>query len=155
MGNSEKWAFSISGLLLIVFLVAIVYASAAKGIEVPTCITDVEPFEKDTLFQVGENQYELQMVARMWAFQPSTIELPVGAEVDLYLTSQDIIHGFHVEDTNLNLMAVPGAINYMKVTFDKPGTFFFACHEYCGAAHHTMAGRFVITEPETQTGAQP
>ena len=155
MGNSEKWAFSISGLLLIVFLIAIVYASAAKGIEVPTCITDVEPFEKDTLFQVGENQYELQMVARMWAFQPSTIELPVGAEVDLYLTSQDIIHGFHVEDTNLNLMAVPGAINYMKVTFDKPGTFFFACHEYCGAAHHTMAGWFVITEPETQTGAQP
>ncbi|HKK67992.1 MAG TPA: cytochrome c oxidase subunit II [Bacteroidales bacterium] len=155
MGKSEKWALGISGLLLFVFLGAIVYASAARGIEVPTCITDVEPFDTDTLFQVGENQYELQMVARMWAFQPSTIELPVGAEVDLYLTSQDIIHGFHVEDTNLNLMAVPGAINYMKVTFDKPGTFFFACHEYCGAAHHTMAGRFVITEPETQTGAQP
>ncbi len=155
MGNSEKVALSLSVLLLIVFLAAVIYASAARGIEVPTCITDVEPFTKDTLFQVGENQYELQMVARMWAFQPSTIELPAGSEVDLYLTSQDIIHGFHVEKTNLNLMAVPGAINYMKVKFDEPGTYFFACHEYCGAAHHTMAGRFVITEPETQTGAQP
>ncbi|MGF1671252.1 MAG: cytochrome c oxidase subunit II [Balneolaceae bacterium] len=155
MGKSEQWALGLSGLLLIVFFIAIMYASLARGIDVPTCITDVEPFTTDTLFQVGENQYELQMVSRMWAFQPSRIELPVGAEVDLYLTSQDIIHGFHVEGTNLNLMAVPGSINYMRVKFDKPGTFLFACHEFCGAAHHTMAGRFIITEPQNQTGAQP
>lgn len=146
MDKSEKLALSLSVLLLIVFLGAIVYASAARNIEVPTCITDVDPFITDTLFQTGPDTYELQMVARMWAFQPSVVRLPAGTTVDLYVTSQDIIHGFKVENKNVNLMAVPGAINYIQVTFDEPGEFFFACHEFCGAAHHTMAGRFIIEE---------
>lgn len=156
MDKSEKLALGLSGMLLVIFLGAIVYAGAAKNIEVPTCITDMEPFATDTLFQSGPDTYELQMVARMWAFQPSTVRLPVGSTVDLYLTSQDIIHGFKIEKKNVNLMAVPGAINYMQVTFDEPGEYFFACHEFCGAAHHTMAGRIIIEEnldePESEEG---
>ncbi|MCC5915108.1 MAG: cytochrome c oxidase subunit II [Balneolaceae bacterium] len=154
MDKSEKLAFSLSGILLAVFLGAIVYASVAKDIDVPTCITDMEPFAKDTLFQTGPDTYELQMVARMWAFQPSTVRLPVGSTVDLYVTSEDIIHGFKIDRKNVNLMAIPGAINYMRVTFNEPGEYLYACHEFCGAAHHTMAGRFVIEEgldePETE-----
>jgi len=154
MDKSEKLAFTLSGILLAVFLGAIVYASVAKDIDVPTCITDMEPFAKDTLFQTGPDTYELQMVARMWAFQPSTVRLPVGSTVDLYVTSEDIIHGFKIDRKNVNLMAIPGAINYMRVTFNEPGEYLYACHEFCGAAHHTMAGRFVIEEgldePETE-----
>src|SRR6056297_326294 len=146
MDKSEKIALGLSGALLILFFGAVMYAGIAKDIEVPTCITDMEPFATDTLFQTGPDTYELQMVARMWAFQPSTIRLPVGSTVDLYLTSQDITHGFKVDRRNINLMAVPGAINYMQVTFDEPGEYLFACHEFCGAAHHTMAGRFIIEE---------
>lgn len=156
MDKSEKLALSLSLTLLVVFMGAIVYASVAKNIEVPTCITDVEPFTTDTLFQTGPDEYELQMVSRMWAFQPSTVRLPAGSTVDLYVTSQDIIHGFKVEGKNINLMAVPGTINYLRVHFDEPGEYLFACHEFCGAAHHTMAGRFIIEEgldePETEDG---
>jgi cytochrome c oxidase subunit II len=75
------------------------YAAVAKDIDVPTCITDMDPFTTDTLFQTGPDTYELQMVARMWAFQPSTVRLAVGSTVDLYVTSQDIIHGFKIETT--------------------------------------------------------
>ncbi len=146
MDKSEKFAFILSGLLLVVFFGAIMYAAVAKDIDVPTCITDMDPFERDTLFQTGPDTYELQMVARMWAFQPSTVRLPAGTTVDLYVTSQDIIHGFKIEEHNVNLMAIPGAINYLRVKFDKPGEYLFACHEFCGAAHHTMAGRFIIEE---------
>lgn len=146
MDKSEKTALILSGMLLVLFFGSIVYASMARNIEVPTCITDVEPFLTDTLFQTGPNEYELQMVARMWAFQPSTVRLPKGSTVNLYLTSQDIIHGFKVERKNVNLMAAPGAINYMQVTFNEPGEYQYACHEFCGAAHHTMAGRFIIED---------
>lgn len=156
MDASEKFAFSLSGVMLVVFLVALVYASVARDIDVPTCITDMEPFAQDTLFQTGADTYELQMVARMWAFQPSTVRLPVGSTVDLYVTSTDIIHGFKIDRKNVNLMAVPGTINYMRVTFDEPGEYLYACHEFCGAAHHAMAGRFIIEEgldePETEEG---
>ncbi len=157
MDRSEKLALGLSGLLLTVFFGAIVYAGTVEDIQIPTCITDVEPFTSDTLFQTGPETYELQLLARMWAFQPSTIRLPAGSTVDLYLTSQDITHGFKITDTNVNLMAVPGSVNYARVTFDEPGEYFFACHEFCGAAHHTMSGRFVIEEEgtEPQTGAQP
>jgi cytochrome c oxidase subunit II len=146
MDKSEKIALTLSGMLLVLFFGAIMYAAMAKDIDVPTCITDMDPFTTDTLFQTGPDSYELQMVARMWAFQPSTVRLPVGSTVDLYVTSQDIIHGFKIEEHNVNLMAVPGAINYIRVTFNKPGEFLFACHEFCGAAHHTMAGRIIIEE---------
>ncbi len=148
MDKSEKFALGLSGLLLITFFVAILYASVAKNIQVPTCITDVEPFTTDTLFQVGEDEYELHMIARMWAFQPSTVTLPAGSTLHMYVTSQDIIHGFKIENKNVNLMAVPNSINYMSVTFDEPGEYFFACHEFCGAAHHAMAGRIHITEDD-------
>jgi len=154
MDKSEKLALTLSGALLLIFFSAIIYASAVKDIDVPTCITDFDPFLTDTLFQTGPDTYELQMVARMWAFQPSTVRLPKGSTVDLYVTSQDIIHGFKIERKNVNLMAVPGAINYMQVTFNEEGEYMFACHEFCGAAHHTMAGRFIIEagidEPETE-----
>lgn len=153
MDKSEKLALTLSLMLLSLFFGAIVYASMARNIEVPTCITDVEPFISDTLFQTGPQEYELQMVARMWAFQPSVVRLPKGSTVNMYLTSQDIIHGFKVERKNVNLMAAPGAINYLQVTFDEAGEYKFACHEFCGAAHHTMAGRFIIeddiNEPQT------
>ncbi|NBC03206.1 MAG: cytochrome C oxidase subunit II [Bacteroidetes bacterium] len=155
MDKSEKMALSLSGMLLILFFGAIMYAAVVEDIQVPTCITDMEPFTSDTLFQSGPETYELQMVARMWAFQPSTVRLPVGSTVDMYLTSQDITHGFMIENKNVNLMAVPGAVNYIQVTFDEPGEYFFACHEFCGAAHHTMAGRIIIEEEGagTQMGA--
>tara|TARA_R100001143_G_scaffold63036_1_gene68210 strand:+ start:7067 stop:7525 length:459 start_codon:yes stop_codon:yes gene_type:complete len=151
MDKSEKIAFTLSGMLLILFFGGIVYAAIVEDIDVPTCITNMEPFESDTLFQTGPDSYELQMVARMWSFQPSVVTLPVGSTVDLYVTSQDIIHGFKIERKNVNLMAVPGAINYMRVTFNEPGEYLFACHEFCGAAHHTMAGRIII-EPEMTEG---
>lgn len=151
MDKSEKIAFILSGMLLVLFFGGIMYAAIVEDIDVPTCITNMEPFESDTLFQTGPDSYELQMVARMWSFQPSVVTLPVGSTVDLYVTSQDIIHGFKLERKNVNLMAVPGAINYMRVTFNEPGEYLFACHEFCGAAHHTMAGRIVI-EPEMTEG---
>lgn len=150
MDKSEKTAFILSGMLLVLFFSGIMYAAIVEDIEVPTCITNMEPFETDTLFQTGPDSYELQLVARMWAFQPSEVRLPVGSTVDLYVTSQDIIHGFKIEGKNVNLMAVPGAINYMRVTFNDPGEYFFACHEFCGAAHHTMAGRIIIESEMTE-----
>lgn len=153
MDKSEKTALSLSGILLVVFFGAIMYASIAKNIDVPTCITDMDPFVSDTLFETGPDSYELHMISRMWSFQPSTVRLPVGSTVDLYVTSQDIIHGFKIDRKNVNLMAVPGAINYVRVTFDEPGEYLYACHEFCGAAHHTMAGRFIIEDRNDLTDA--
>jgi cytochrome c oxidase subunit 2 len=67
------------------------------------------------------------------------VEVPVGATLDLYLTSEDVLHGFQIRGTNVNLMAVPGTVNYARVTFDEPGEYQIVCHEFCGVDHHMMA----------------
>jgi len=82
----------------------------------------------------------------MWAFEPATIEIPAGSTLDIYLTSLDVVHGFEVLGTNLNLMAVPGAVNNLQLTLNTPGEYRIICHEYCGIMHQNMSGLIKVTE---------
>ena len=151
MDRLEKTALVISGLLMGVFFVALVYSARGLGISVPTCVTDMAPFSKGQVIDKGNGRYEVQMVARMWAFDPPEVRLPPGAEVDLYLSALDVTHGVYIEHTNVNLMAVPGAVNAARVRFDKAGEYRVICHEYCGVAHQNMQGKIIVAE----AGAAP
>ncbi|MDH4037185.1 MAG: cytochrome C oxidase subunit II [Candidatus Krumholzibacteria bacterium] len=138
MDRSEKRVLVISTCLMLVFLSAVVYSVFGLGMDLPTCITDVEPYTEGHVIQRAPLRYEVQYVAKMWAFDPPLLEIPAGSTVDLYLTSIDVVHGFQIVGTNTNLMAVPGAVNGTQVTFDRPGEYRVICHEYCGVAHQTM-----------------
>lgn len=140
MDAKEKMAIGGSLVLMTVFFGAVVLAMTGFGVEVPDCVTDRKPFDESAIIKIGPNHYEVHSIARMWYFDPFMIEVPPGSEVDLYLTSADVVHGFHIESKNVNLMAVPGQVNYAKVKFEKEGEYKIVCHEYCGINHQTMAG---------------
>jgi cytochrome c oxidase subunit 2 len=72
----------------------------------------------------------------------------VGSTVTFFLTSKDVQHGFHLWDTNLNVMVLPGQVSKVTVTFDEPGEYTYVCNEYCGVGHHTMEGMVVVEEQE-------
>ncbi len=146
MDRLEQTALVISGLLMAVFFGALVYSARGLGISVPTCVTDMAPFSKGQVIDKGNGRYEVQMVARMWAFDPPEVRVPPGADVDLYLSALDVTHGVYIEHTNVNLMAVPGAVNAARVRFDKAGEYHVICHEYCGAAHQNMMGKIIVAE---------
>ena len=159
MDRTERSVLILSALLMGVFFVALVYAATGLNINVPTCVTDVKPFTRGRVIPKGNNQFEVHVVAKMWSFDPPKIELPVGAEADIYVTALDVTHGLYIEGTNVNLMAVPGVVNATHVRFDQAGTHQMICHEYCGAAHHLMAGTLVVAsaavehrEPEPVAG---
>jgi cytochrome c oxidase subunit 2 len=135
-----KMAFGLMG----VFFVALVGLAVLKGIDVPTCFTDFQPFKEGKVIQKGEKEYEVHLLARMWAFQPNRIEIPVGSKVTIYTTSLDVQHGFHIEGKAVNLMTIPGAVNKMEVVFNKPGTYRFVCNEYCGMGHPAMYGEIIV-----------
>ena len=80
--------------------------------------------------------------------QEATIVGTEGHNIIRGTAGPDIIHGFKVFDTNINIMVIPGQISEVTHTFDEPGEFQFYCHEYCGSAHHTMTGVITITEGE-------
>ncbi len=128
-----------------VFFAALVYAATQLRISVPTCVTNVAPFTQGQVIDKGNRHYEVHMVAKMWAFDPPEVRLPPGSEVDLYLSSLDITHGLYIEHTNVNLMAVPGSVNAARFRLDTEGEYSAICHEYCGAGHHFMMGKFVVT----------
>jgi cytochrome c oxidase subunit II len=147
MDRSERLVLVVAGVLMTCCFAALVYAATRLRIEVPTCVANVAPFSEGQVIDKGNNHYEVRMVARMWSFDPPEVRLPRGAEVDLYVSAKDVTHGFYIEHTGVNLMAVPGAVNAARVRFEAPGNYAMICHEYCGAGHQNMAGRFVIGAP--------
>lgn len=143
----------LSAMMMAVFATAVLIAVFGLGIQLPGAVEQLAPADVDTapgfsrpgLRELYPGRYEVHMTAQTWQFSPSQIEVPVGSEVTFYLSSKDVIHGFKVVDTNINIMIIPGQVSEVTATFDEPGTYQFVCHEYCGAAHHTMAGTITVT----------
>lgn len=115
----------------------------------PTCLTDIKPFQKGELITHSPTHYELHYVARMWKFEPEDVTVPAGSTVDIYLSAADVTHGLIMLGTNLNLMAVPGVVNYARVKFDKPRVYQLLCHEFCGTGHDRMAAKLNVVDAAT------
>jgi cytochrome c oxidase subunit 2 len=117
----------------------------------PTCLTDIKPFQKGELITHSSTHYEIHYVARLWKFEPEDVTVPAGSTVDIYLSAADVTHGLILLGTNLNLMAVPGVVNYARVKFDKPHVYQLLCHEFCGAGHDRMAAELHVVDMATFT----
>ncbi len=134
--------------LLVVFFATVSIAGFAAGFQVngedeevdPRTVLDSEPWSNPGLRQIGEGRYEAYVVAKTWAFEPRELEVPVGSEVTIYVTSPDVQHGLKITDTNVNVMVVPGQVSKLEFTFDEVGEFPYICHEYCGRGHVAMWG---------------
>ena len=144
MDPAEKLVLILSSLMLSLFLSAAIFAAVQLDIGLPTCITSMEPFEEGEVIEHTEDRFEVHYLAMMWEFEPENVEVPSGSTVDLYLTSDDVLHGFQILGTNVNLMAVPGTVNYARVKLDEPGEYPIVCHEYCGSEHHSMAASITV-----------
>jgi len=125
------------------------------GIGLPNCLTDVRPFREAKVIEHAPKRYEIHYVARMWQFEPADVSVVPGSTVDLYVSTADVTHGMQIVGTNVNLMAVPGAVNFARVKFDRAGDYLVVCNEYCGVAHHNMAGRIHVTEAATAPPKPP
>ena len=119
-------------------------SSKGIGIEVPECVPDEKTFTKGKVEQLDKHTYRVYYVAGMWQFEPNVVEIPYESELDIFLTSKDVVHGFHINDKNVNLMAVPGTINVTRVKFHRRGEYKIVCHEYCGTGHQNMQATIIV-----------
>lgn len=134
-----------------VVFVLLLFGLAALAIRLfhvglPTCLTDVKPFEKGELITHSPEHFEIHYVARMWRFEPMDVEIPAGSIVDIYVSTPDVTHGLILLGTNLNLMVVPGVVNYARVKLDKIGDYQLLCHEFCGTGHDRMATNLRVVD---------
>ena len=136
----------VTALLFSAAMLALIgWAAVRLGISVPGCVTNVKPFSEGELIQLAPGRYEAHVVSKMFSFKPSPLKVPRGATVDFYLTSADVVHGFYIDGTGVNLMSIPNAVNYAQARFDKPGRYPIICHEFCGLSHQDMAGEIEVT----------
>lgn len=150
----EKTWITITIAAVIILLIGIGLAGFGLGAQLPGAAGGVDPrkvamqapFDKPGVYEVAPGKYQVVVLAFTWAFSPNEIHVPAGAEVIFKITSRDVTHGLMIENTDVNVMIVPGQITTFKHTFSKPGTYQFLCHEYCGASHQAMAGK-IIVEP--------
>ena len=147
MDKYELRIIMLTGVMLVIFLVAVLRGIAKYATDIPECIPYDEAYLQPDIKEVDEGVYQVFMLAQMWSFEPSEIYLPVGAEVDFYLSSKDVVHGLHIADKSINMMAVPGGINKTTVTFSQPGVYPIVCHEYCGSGHQHMKAEVIVNYP--------
>ena len=99
---------------------------------------------------------EVYTVAKqwMWKFQHveghreiNELHVPVGRDVRMIMTSQDVIHSFYVPAFRIKQDVLPGRYTVAWFHATKAGTYHLFCAEYCGTMHSGMIGDVVVMEP--------
>jgi len=147
MHRSEKVWLTLSFGMIMAFMFLTGYQAFALDMAPPSGseridpqnVDNIAPFDNPGIKQIGDNEYEVVMTLQLFSFTPSELEFPAGATVHFIMTSKDVVHGFQVAGTNINAMVMPGYVQKISKTFDKPGEFLVLCNEYCGAGHQLMA----------------
>jgi len=91
-------------------------------------------------------------------FVPERIDARVGDELTVHVTNieqtGDMIHGFGLNDHNVNIVIDPGETRTFKVKLTKAGVFPFYCTNFCSALHQEMQGYLVVKPAEGSPVAQ-
>jgi cytochrome c oxidase subunit 2 len=138
--------------MLVVFLATITAAAVVDGLVPPshqqsidpTRVAQTPPFDHPGLRKLPDGSYEAYYIARIFSFTPQKIRIPRGSKVTFYVTSPDVVHGFSIPLTGVNVMVVPGWVSTVTHVFKSAGSFLLVCNEYCGAAHQTMATQIEV-----------
>lgn len=152
----EKWWLTFGTAILVIFLV-VVGVTAVHGSTHPNQskwtinyeeVDTIAPFDNPGVHKVeGKDwDYEVVLVASAFNYNPMEFEVPVGSKVKFIATTKDVIHGFQVAGTNINMMLEPGYVSQYVTTVDKVGEFTVVCNEYCGIGHAMMYSTLKVVE---------
>ncbi|BAQ10115.1 cytochrome C oxidase subunit II [Bacillus sp. OxB-1] len=156
-------AFGMGSLAL--FLLIIGFAAFWKGTHPQSHIETIDPnnveaheeFKPENLGlrEVADGKYKVNIVASAFNYDMGRdaednavrkIRVPKGSTVLFQITTKDVVHGFQVAGTNVNMMVEPGHISRFEAVMKKNGEFTIVCNEYCGIGHHQMFGTVEVYE---------
>ena len=130
------WSIIPLGVFMVIFLWgAVVYFHSRTP---PRDATEVYVVAKQWMWKVehAEGQREI-----------NELHIPVGRDVKLIMTSQDVIHSFFVPAFRMKQDVLPGRYTVAWFRATKPGTYHLFCAQYCGTEHSGMIGSIVVMEP--------
>src|ERR1700751_796295 len=130
------WSIIPIGVFMVIFAWgAVVYFQAKTP---PRDATEVYVVTKQWMWKLehAEGQREI-----------NELHVPVGRDVKLIMTSQDVIHSFFIPAFRMKQDVLPGRYTVAWFRATKPGTYHLFCAEYCGTQHSGMVGSIVVLDP--------
>jgi nitrous-oxide reductase len=110
----------------------------------PNAIWDV----KDASVTRSGSNVTVKLVAVRSSFEPNKIEVNQGDTVTIHITNieqtTDELHGFGLNEYNINVVIDPGETKTIKFVADKPGVFPYYCTNFCSALHQEMQGYLLV-----------
>jgi len=112
-------------------------------------------FSSDQLVSAKDPPLQVQVIAQQWqftyryvsngGFESAQFVLPANRQVELHVTSLDVIHSFWIPSLGVKADANPGFDNIAYLTPTKVGNVRIQCAELCGLFHGYMfdTGRIV------------
>lgn len=87
----------------------------------------------------------IDVLAKRFTFEPSTIEVTEGERVRLLVRSGDGLHGFEIKKFKVN-KEIPrgGDPVVIEFTASEAGRFPIICSAFCGDGHGDMKGTLVV-----------
>ena len=76
------------------------------------------------------------------------LHVPIGKDVQLNISAQDVIHSFWVPQFRLKQDAIPGQETELRFVATKTGTYPVVCAELCGGYHGAMRTQLIVHTPE-------
>lgn len=105
------------------------------------------------------NNVTAKVIAVRSRFMPEKIEAKVGDAITVHVTNieqtGDMIHGFGVNEHNVNVVIDPGETKTFKITVKKAGVFPFYCTNFCSALHQEMQGYLIVRSADAPAAAAP
>lgn len=110
----------------------------------PKAIWDI----KDAKVVRNGKNVDVYMIAVRSSFDPWKIEVNKGDKVTIYLTNieqtTDELHGFGLNEYNINVVVDPGETKTIEFVADKAGVYPYYCTNFCSALHQEMQGYLLV-----------
>ena len=159
--TEERW-LTIMVAMLVTMIVIMVLTSFIGALHPAS---NVEVIDSRTLHLKGEfvesnlgtalepdGSATVRLIALQYDFVPRCLVVPAQVPVRFRLTSDDVIHGFLLPNTNINTMVVPGFVAEVRTRFSRTGDYLMPCHEYCGLGHQAMWAQVRVVPWDQFTG---
>lgn len=106
----------------------------------------------------GDATLRVEAVARQWGWDfaypaaglasAGVLHIPAGRDVDVAVTSADVIHSLWVPRLAGKIDAIPGRVNLLRLHAEAPGRYAGVCAEFCGLGHAAMPFAVEAHPPE-------
>jgi cytochrome c oxidase subunit 2 len=102
----------------------------------------------DLIIDVSALQYAWIFTYPDTGVTTGELHVPIGQEVQMNMTANDVIHAFWVPEFRLKQDVIPGRQTEVRFTPRKEGTYTVVCAELCGPYHGVMQTQVIVESQE-------